>query len=833
MIDLGLYQEAKSYALGLGVHLPPDPKRDELVRFSKDSWSVVNQFCSFSKSILVASFGDWNTGSKHVYKGGKQRFSAQEHTLINSILDKHIVKYKKAKEASQEAASLKAQNIWQNATTDDFRHPYLTKKGIEEPFGTRLYGNTLLVPTFDIKKTIKGLLQISSDGKYFIPDQKLKGCFFSIGDITEKVYLCQSFATGCAIHRSTKMGVVCAFSAWNLKEVVEALQKQYPKINIIIASNNDCLGEKNTELDAAKAAGAATNVLVVVPRFKSLQGSPKDFGDLYRMEGSEELRRQLNVNFEAPGVFLSNKQPHENLKSIEENLRVYTASALGVFTLNGTPVKLCGEVSAKKLEPMSVDAMSALLLEKVSWYEEKKGEVGPATPNKEYARVFHANPESKFRSIKRVVNFPIYLPNDELISAPGYSSETYLDMERQIKDVPLNPSFIDVQEAKHLLLEVWEDFPFNSPADKAHIIAGLLVSFVRNLIRGPIPFLSVESPSPGTGKTLAANCIVLILLGRDVAPTPFATNEDERRKSITALLLQGLSVVLFDNIDQGLHIHSPVLAALVTSENWNDRLLGFSKQMTLPQRALWIMTGNNISYSFELSRRVIRSKIDANMERSWQRDISQFKHPHLVEWILENREDLIRAVLILVNHWISLGKPAFKGKSLGSFESWSKVIGGILDSSGIEGFLGNLEEQYEDSDIEYQELYEFCDVWFKVYEQTPQKPNSISDFCSRNSLLCESLGDVSPHARVSKLGKILKAATGRIFGPYKLERYSDQGRRGGRQYRVIHQAGTSGDTSSLSHSDCFTNLSEDIKNSHQSSVQVSPDVPYEAGGDDV
>jgi len=42
----------------------------------------------------------------------------------------------------------------------------------------------------------------------------------------------------------------------------------------------------------------------------------------------------------------------------------------------------------------------------------------------------------------------------------------------------------------------------------------------------------------------------------------------------------------------------------------------------------------------------------------------------------------------------------WSGAALGSVVTWSRVIGGILTHAGIDGFLTNLDELYEEADIE-------------------------------------------------------------------------------------------------------------------------------------
>ncbi len=78
-----------------------------------------------------------------------------------------------------------------------------------------------------------------------------------------------------------------------------------------------------------------------------------------------------------------------------------------------------------------------------------------------------------------------------------------------------------------------------------------------------------------------------------------AQSDDEWRKRVTSVLREAPAIVVLDNVTTTLD--SGALAALLTSEFWSDRILGSSRLVTFPNRTLWIVTGNNISMSGELT----------------------------------------------------------------------------------------------------------------------------------------------------------------------------------------------------------------------------------------
>ena len=168
------------------------------------------------------------------------------------------------------------------------------------------------------------------------------------------------------------------------------------------------------------------------------------------------------------------------------------------------------------------------------------------------------------------------------------------------------------------------------------------------------------------------------------APSP----DEEWRKRITAQLIEGQTVAIIDNVEQPLGSLS--LSAVLTSPVWADRLLGQSEIARVPHRVMWLATGNNIRLKGDVPRRSVWCRLDAKMERPWQR--VDFKHPDLLGWIEVDLGRLPSAALTVARVWITEGMPSFSGPPLGSLESWSRSIGGILEVAGITGFLEDFND---------------------------------------------------------------------------------------------------------------------------------------------
>jgi len=50
--------------------------------------------------------------------------------------------------------------------------------------------------------------------------------------------------------------------------------------------------------------------------------------------------------------------------------------------------------------------------------------------------------------------------------------------------------------------------------------------------------------------------------------------------------------------------------------------------------------------------------------------------------------------------------------ALATFTPWAKTVGSILAYAGVTGFLGNLEQLYEESDTESAQWEAFLQAWY-------------------------------------------------------------------------------------------------------------------------
>ncbi len=160
--------------------------------------------------------------------------------------------------------------------------------------------------------------------------------------------------------------------------------------------------------------------------------------------------------------------------------------------------------------------------------------------------------------------------------------------------------------------------------------------------------------------------------------------------------MRGASVVVFDNVIH--RLDSGDLCKALTETLHADRAFRTHEQIILPVKCTWLATGNNIQLGGDMPRRCYCVGLDAQTSQPHLRD--GFQIPDLRTCFLEYLGGLLAALLTLAHAWLVAGSPKPDLTLLGSFERWSVIVGGILQHSGICGFLNNSKGMSRESDPE-------------------------------------------------------------------------------------------------------------------------------------
>jgi putative DNA primase/helicase len=428
--------------------------------------------------------------------------------------------------------------------------------------------------------------------------------------------------------------------------------------------------------------------------------------------------------------------------------------------------------------PITEDRLRHVLAQLVSWRKRARdGNLVPAYPPPVLLKNILATPDPALPVLAGIITAPVFGSDGTLITTRGYHPATRLLYEPAhgftLPPVPAQPTPQQIAAARSLLLdELLGEFPFVGDAERAHALSLLLLPFVRPMISGPTPLHMVEKPAPGTGATLMVDAVSIIATGTSVSVMVEGRDEDEWRKRLTAKLREIPSILLIDNLRRQLDASS--VAAALTAPYWEDRVLGKSEMVRFPIRCVWIATGNNPQFSNEIARRMVRIRLDPHEDQPWLRE--GFRHPNLLLWVWQNRARLVTACLTLGRAWIVAGMPRHQ-KTIGSFEGWAQVMGGMLEVASVPGFLGNLNDMYERADAEGGAWRGFVGLWWDRFGTQQVSGADLYELALQCSL---PLAKGDEHAKRTSLGKALGRMRDRIYTV------------GGRRLRVQHAGSAHG-----------------------------------------
>lgn len=314
-----------------------------------------------------------------------------------------------------------------------------------------------------------------------------------------------------------------------------------------------------------------------------------------------------------------------------------------------------------------------------------------------------------FPVVKSIGSVPIVGLSGNILVEPRYygAPDFHLltpDMETKWRTVPDAPSDAEYAEAIDWFDVLLAGFPFDDEASRANALAMLLSPALRKHY-GVGPVFVIDAADSQTGKTLLASLVQIMWLGR-VNVSTMPSERTEMRKFLHSALLGGETILLLDNLDSALT--SGPLASAITAPSINDRVLGQSRNASVTNDAVYIVTGNNVVMSVELVKREARMRLDAHNSNPEGRQFDI----ELPSWAFDHRADLVWAAHVLIRKWFNDGRPAGsigETSSGATFSQWAALLGGIVGHTGkfpgfMSTYLSGREGHVDDEEFSEQSI---------------------------------------------------------------------------------------------------------------------------------
>jgi hypothetical protein len=293
-----------------------------------------------------------------------------------------------------------------------------------------------------------------------------------------------------------------------------------------------------------------------------------------------------------------------------------------------------------------------------------------------------------WRRLDAITNVPFLLNDGSLVDQSGYHAATgiwYDPRGQNFPPIPARPKLEQARAALGKFADVFSEFPFAVEKDHsweaspayAAVLATILGILLRHLLP-TVPMLGITAPEAGSGKTKIAEAIGGATTGC-LLPRISYDSTEEFDKQLPVPLAAGDQIILIDNVDRKMVTSARLSTVLSTDADVKWRVLGETREQTLLNRSVFIVTGNHLIISGDLPRRSLLCRLVPNVAAPETRAFDFDPVPRAREMFPE----LAMAALTAARYYLRANCPRPEyGKDVvtesGSFTEWNRVVRGML-----------------------------------------------------------------------------------------------------------------------------------------------------------
>ncbi|MFV2069365.1 MAG: hypothetical protein ACC645_20570 [Pirellulales bacterium] len=303
----------------------------------------------------------------------------------------------------------------------------------------------------------------------------------------------------------------------------------------------------------------------------------------------------------------------------------------------------------------------------------KYGLKGIAAPRALVGALYEQGPKHT-KTLTGVVDYPVWWRGALLQGSGRYHEGTGLYLNTSGVEID-DGLFQCAREAYQWLRNnLLADFPFKSEEDAVKLLAMALSLMVapETLHEPGPPLIVITANRQNLGKTLAAEIMAGVVLGRSVTMVPWVSDRDEMTKVLATLVREAAPVQIFDNMPRGWKVNNAQIDGYITAVQHGGRLLGANQSISGPANAVICITGNRLLVADDSRSRTLEIELFFDTDRN-QTD-REFKHPNLPEFARRNREKILSAFACILQE--GADHPWSRDKLLlsGRFPVWSQAV---------------------------------------------------------------------------------------------------------------------------------------------------------------
>lgn len=392
-----------------------------------------------------------------------------------------------------------------------------------------------------------------------------------------------------------------------------------------------------------------------------------------------------------------------------------------------------------RMEDISPHWLLEKFIDSAKWVKRSGKDMKPFSPKIDLSHHYLARRgEWNLPHLSKITMTPTLRPDLSLLQEIGYDEKSGIMYQPGMTEFPRvldNPTRAHAELALRQLMSPFSFFPFVPDGDttdwrpsvkpgeepstsQSVVLSAMMTAVIRPALQ-TAPMHGIDAPLQGSGKSLIADCVSLLVTGKRAPMISLTYSDEEDRKRYFSTLAEGNRVIVLDNVEKT--IRGDAICTILTQPVWKDRILGMSKMSEVSTNALFIATGNNLVFGNDMTRRVVMCRIDSRSERPFER--SFVFEPR--QFVLEHRGKLVAAVLTMIRAYVAAGRPLEgKIKPMGSFEDYSIVRETLmwLDRPDPVNF-----EKISQEDPDRALTLEVMSIWWNEYQGNTVK---LSKFLS-------------------------------------------------------------------------------------------------------
>lgn len=272
---------------------------------------------------------------------------------------------------------------------------------------------------------------------------------------------------------------------------------------------------------------------------------------------------------------------------------------------------------------------------------------------------------------------------------PGYDKESKTFTVRTAPEIDFSMTLADAAEYLHDLFRwfPWSDATAARGSDRLamHVALGV-TCLARYLYAGKAPAFLYTSNLPGSGKGALIKAAMWPVFRRIGSSSLDSADKPELLKTLNTKASGGDPYIVADEMPQDRQINNQQIARFITERVWEFRGMGQDTAMKKCDitKTLMVFAGNRVTVDHNLNRRFIHVDLyphESANERVLPEDVVLLGDPFFDDEA--NLNKLLSAYAALIRGWDEGGRGMTRDRPIESFEDWSKVVGSVVEYSGL------------------------------------------------------------------------------------------------------------------------------------------------------